>query len=93
MNSLAQFETERATRYIQTMCKHFSIKVKAEFREATGFVVFPFGRCDMTAHPDRLELRASAESEEQLKNVVDIITSHLERYAFRENPSLEWWAA
>lgn len=86
----ATFETERPSRYLETLCHHFGKKVQAECDANTGWVQFPFGRCDMAAEQHRLTLRASAEDRAQLDEVVRMVTSHLERFAFRENPTLDW---
>ncbi|MEO0680218.1 MAG: DUF2218 domain-containing protein, partial [Pseudomonadota bacterium] len=44
----------------------------------------------MTATDDALELRASAEKAQGLDAVIRVMTNHLDRYAFRENPRLNW---
>ena len=90
MDTFANFETERASRYLATLCKHFGRKVETQNDATKGWVQFPFGRCDLTASKSRLELRVSAEDQRQLDQVTNIITSHLERFAFRENPTLDW---
>jgi hypothetical protein len=90
MNTFAVFETERAPRYLAKLCHHFGRKVQAQCDTTKGWVEFPFGRCDMTADETRLELVASAEDQKRLDQVMQILTSHLERFAFRENPALDW---
>jgi len=90
LDKLAVFETDRAERYLEMICLHFGRKVQSDFSSNTGWVQFPFGRCDMTAGRSRLQLRACAENQSQLDEVVKVITSHLERFAFRENPTLDW---
>ncbi|MCY4180386.1 MAG: DUF2218 domain-containing protein [Litoreibacter sp.] len=90
MNTTASFETDRASRYLKALCHHFGRKVDAKCDETAGWVQFPFGRCDLKAGVDKLELTASADDQRQLTQVVKIVTSHLERFAFREDPKLEW---
>lgn len=90
MNTFASFETDGAARYLATLCTHFGRKVEAECDINKGWVQFPFGRCEMTADDKKLELLASAEDQTRLDQVVQIVTSHLERFAFRENPTLVW---
>lgn len=84
------FETDRASRYLKSLCHHFGRKVDAECTDTAGWVQFQTGRCDMTADDSKLALIASAENQESLDQVVKIVTSHLERFAFRENPALTW---
>lgn len=69
---------------------HFGRKVEVNYTSQVGKVSFAFGRCAMKANRHQLRLTASAESEGELDLVVDVVTRHLERYAFRENPCLEW---
>ena len=90
MNAVTTFSTEHAARHLAAMCRHFARKVPATFDERTGFVEFAFGRCDMTADAECLRLLASAPDKKRLDEIVDIITRHLERFAFRENPNLSW---
>lgn len=90
---LATFETEYSARHLETLCRHFGKKVQAECSADAGWVQFPFGRCEMTADQNRLNLHACASTQSQLDEVVTVVTSHLERFAFRENPILEWHRA
>lgn len=72
------------------LCDHFGKRVEASCDANNGWVQFPIGRCEMTAHPDLLEMLASADDQARLDQVTQIVTSHLERFAFRENPILDW---
>lgn len=72
------------------MCTHFARKVPAICDDRSGQVAFPFGRCDMMADDACLTLTVSASDTVQLDQVIDIVTRHLERFAFRENPVLTW---
>jgi hypothetical protein len=90
VNTFASFETDGAGRYLATLCTHFGRKVEAECDTNKGWVQFPFGRCEMTADNQKLEFLASADDQTRLDQVVQIVTSHLERFAFRENPNLDW---
>jgi len=90
MNTTTTFETERASRYLTSLCHHFARKVEAECDDRSGWVQFRSGRCDMTADDRTLALSVSADDQHHLDQVVQIVTSHLERFAFRENPTLAW---
>lgn len=92
MNTFASFETDSAGRHLATLCTHFGRKVEVEFDANKGWVNFPFGRCEMTADDKKLELLVSAEDQTRLDQIVQIVTSHLERFAFREHPTLVWQA-
>lgn len=90
MDLLATFETDKPHRYMEQLCHHFGRKVPAQYDADSGWVAFSFGRCDMTAESQKLTLRANAKDQSQLDQVVQVMTSHLERFAFRENPTLAW---
>lgn len=90
MNKIATFKSERAGRYMTALCHHFGRKVDTNCEETSGWVQFPFGRCDMVVEDQELTLTAQAQDEDRLEQVVRIVTSHLDRFAFRENPELTW---
>ncbi len=90
MQSSATFKTDGAHRYLEAICRHFDRKAETHCDAGQGWVQFSFGRCDMTADAQRLEMIASAGDAKALDDVMDVVTRHLERYAFRENPRLEW---
>lgn len=93
--------TERASRYLQQLCKHWSHNLAVEFDEQKGSVVFPRnargadwpgdGRLTMQAHADTLECRLEASSAGQLDGLKGAVARHLDRFAFREAPlKFEW---
>lgn len=93
MDKTATFRSERATRYMTALCHHFGRRVSASCDDATGWVQFPFGRCEMSVEGGALHLRVQAEDPVRLEQVVEIVSSHLDRFAFRENPHLIWQPA
>lgn len=92
MKAAAKFQTNNANRYLAMLCDHFGKRVKAQCETGNGWVQFSIGRCDMTADAKQLGMLASADDAPRLEQVTQLITSHLERFAFRENPMLEWSA-
>ncbi|MEO0358016.1 MAG: DUF2218 domain-containing protein [Pseudomonadota bacterium] len=89
-NRVAIFQTDQASRYLRMLCVHFGRRVDCDCSDTAGCVTFPFGICNMTASDDQLELVARANTTDDLSHLTDILTRHLERYAFRENPHLDW---
>lgn len=90
MDMHTAFETTRGRRYLGALCHHFGRKVPAQCDAGVGRVHFPFGQCDLRADDTRLELWVSAESQDNLSIIINVMTRHLERFAFRENPDLTW---
>ena len=90
MNATATFETQQANRHMTALCDHFSRKVPVERAPNSGRVAFPFGACELTADTTCLQLSASATDATKLEQVVEEVTHHLERFAYRERPHLTW---
>lgn len=88
--STATVETEKATRYMKQLCKHFGHKVPAEFDDTTGSVTFPYGACSFVSDGQALTIQAQADDAEKLAQVQRVIDDHLMRFAFREELSITW---
>lgn len=86
----AQVKSERASRYLVQLCKHFSHKAPADYDEARGQVDFQPGLCVMSAADNRLTLRCEALSESDLHRVKDIVADHLVRFAWQEKIAVVW---
>lgn len=90
MISTATFESEKASRYLQQLCKHFGHKAEVSFDERQGRVALPMGTCDLEAADGSLVMRVSADSTQDIARLEQVVGSHLERFAFREEPKLAW---
>lgn len=88
-SSIACIPTENASRYLQQLCKHFGHKVPVDFTATSGWIEFPFGRCDLTADETQIMLKSTAQAD-NLSKLEEVLASHLSRFAFRENPSITW---
>jgi hypothetical protein len=91
-HSTAQVESERASIYLQQLCKHFAHKLAVEFTPERGMIPFSVGTCRLEAVGNILTLRAEAEDDERLAQLQDIIARHLLRFAFRAPPEIVWRA-
>ena len=90
MIASATFKTDNAERYLGTLCKHFGHKVPVTRNGGSGRIELPFGDCTLTAEAAGLELSISAADHPSLDKMIEVISSHLERFAFREAPDLNW---
>jgi len=90
LQSNTSFATEKASQYLQTLCKHFGHKLKTEFTAEQGLIEFPFGNCKLVADTTTLKLTGNANSSEDLERLQTVMTNHLTRFAFREEPKLSW---
>lgn len=90
MECHATVPTPHASRYLQTLCKHFGHKVAVEFDATAGRITLPFGACALRADEAALEMSVEAGDDAALRKAAQVIASHLERFAFRENPTITW---
>ncbi|MCC8932801.1 DUF2218 domain-containing protein [Rhizobium sp. 'Codium 1'] len=90
MKASTYFTTENAQRYLGTLCKHFGHKVPVTHETASGRIELPFGQCDLRTDEAGLMLIATASDRPQLDKTIEVMSGHLDRFAFRENPELTW---
>lgn len=86
----AEIRSERASRYLVQLCKHFAHKTTANYDDRTGKVDFQPGLCVMHAAEDCLSLRCEASNEPDLIRVKSIVADHLVRFAWQESIAVEW---
>lgn len=88
--SVARIPTQSALRYLGQLCKHFGHKVPASIDGDHGWIAFEFGRCHLAANDTELSLHNMAASPEALQRLEQVIASHLQRFAFREELAVTW---
>lgn len=91
--STAIVTTDKASRYLQQLAKHFQHKLPVTFDPAAGHIAFSMGDCRMAAEADRLVLTVETPDAEQLPQLQDVVARHLVRFAFREEMVVEWSTA
>ena len=89
-HSVAEITTERASIYLQQLCKHFAHKIPVEFTPERGTIPFSMGTCRLEAAGDKLTLKAEAENADLLAQVEGVVERHLLRFAFRDPPEIVW---
>lgn len=100
-SSTASVPTENGARYLQQLCKHWSHNLAVDYSAERGRVTFPAeGRSGnwtgdavltLSAGPDALECRIDASEPGQLEALKGVVSSHLDRFAFREAPlAFDW---
>ena len=88
--SEARVATPLASRYLVQLCKHFRHKIAVEYDETHGRAEFAMGVCLMEAGDGTLNLRCEAPDAMALAQVESIVGQHLERFAWKEAPSVTW---
>ena len=94
--SSVRVPTEKASRYLQQLCKHWSHNLAVEFDEKQGVVIFPRNargadwpgdaKLTLAAQADGLECRLETSAAGQLDGLKGAVARHLDRFAFREAP-------
>lgn len=91
LSSEARVATAAARRYLGQLCKHFQHKLPVSLDEQRGRIEFSAGVCELDAtEPELLALRVNAADEASVANVEDVVTRHLQRFAFREELNVRW---
>ena len=88
--STADIATDKASRYLQQLCKHFAHKTQVSFNTSKGRISFTGGDCRLEADENRLRLSVTAPNAETLAKLQDVAARHLERFAFREDLKITW---
>lgn len=87
---VARVETPLGSKYLQRLCKHFAHKVRADWDENRGKVTFAEGICILQADAQGLQLTCSADSGQELVEIVETLDRHFIRFAKAEAPELIW---
>jgi hypothetical protein len=91
--SVARVPTQSAAKYLQQLAKHWSHKMKVTFSEQEGRIAFPNGAVlDMRADSDTLDIALTVPEGEDVERMRGVVSSHLDRFAFREAPLTFDWA-
>ncbi len=87
----AHVPTANASKYIKQLCRHWSHKLEIEQGEGTGTVRFPEAAAFLKAGEAELVVTVEANDPAVLERIKDVVSSHLDRFAFREAPlSYNW---
>ncbi|MBP1852437.1 DUF2218 domain-containing protein [Rhizobium halophytocola] len=91
----ATVPTENGWKYVQQLCKHWAHKLDVDVTESAqkGVVIFAEATAVMTSTSDALTVELDANSEEVLERMKGVVSSHLDRFAFREAPLPFDWKA
>lgn len=83
--------TTNSRRYQSQLCKHWGHKLDVEEHEAHAIVKLPQALLTMHADEAVLHLHLRADDVDGLEATKHVVTSHLDRFAFREAPFDYLW--
>ena len=87
----ASVPTERASRYMQQLAKHWAHKLDVHFDSERATVNFPMARLDMVADGEKLTLVLVPTGNEDITHLKEVVEKHLDRFAFREGELVYNW--
>ncbi|MEM7118824.1 MAG: DUF2218 domain-containing protein [Chloroflexota bacterium] len=86
----AEVDTPNAIRYVKALSNHFNRKADGNYEGNRGVVNFAFGDAELKAIDGTIHMRVAAESDMMFARVKDVVGGHLERFAQKEELSVEW---
>lgn len=87
----ASVPTEKASRYMQQLCKHWAHKFPVDFDTERGTVTFPTAQLAMEVGPTALALTLTPSGAEEIAGLKEVVERHLDRFAFREGELVYDW--
>ncbi|QCB42254.1 DUF2218 domain-containing protein [Sphingomonas sp. PAMC26645] len=91
--SVARVPTHSASKYLQQLAKHWSHKMEVTFSEEEGRIAFPNGAVlEMRADGETLDVALTVPEGDDVDRMREVVSSHLDRFAFREAPLTFDWA-
>lgn len=92
--SIARVPTASASRYLQQLAKHWSHKMEVSYSEEEGRIAFPNGSLlEMRADSETLDVVLTVPDDGDEGRMREVVSSHLDRFAFREAPLTFDWGA
>ncbi|GLS87993.1 hypothetical protein GCM10010873_29670 [Cypionkella aquatica] len=91
MQLVGEFQTAKASKYLQQLCKHFAHKIEVSFDENAGQIPFSLGVAEVSATAEALSVRFADVADDKRADAKMVIDKHLERFAFREGFSAMNW--
>ncbi|HVY16385.1 MAG TPA: DUF2218 domain-containing protein [Rhodopila sp.] len=92
LTSEARVPTNMPRRYLGQLCKHFQHKLPVTLDEWRGRIEFPAGACELDAAAvgGTLLMRVTAQDQDALARLEDVVGRHFERFAFRDELKVQW---
>ncbi len=85
------FATPNGSKYLQQLCKHFAHKIEVSHSDTEGTCNFPMGQALLSADDAGLTVRFALKDQDAVTPARNVIDSHLERFAFREDfKHMDW---
>lgn len=88
--STARVATDNPQRLITRLSKHWAHKLPVALGEGSSDIRFERGRCRLEDRGTELWVRLDAEEDETLRQLEQVVASHLQRMAAAPLPEFAW---
>jgi hypothetical protein len=93
MSAHAEVATSTPDRFIRQLVSHLGRKAATGLQpDGTGLITIQDGQCTLIAREELLVLEATADSDQGLARVQDVVGRHLERFGARAALRVQWTA-
>ena len=82
--------TDRPSRYLVQLCKHFGHKIQTVWTEHEGELHFDLGTALLHAQADGLRITVTAGDAESLTQLADVVERHLVRFGTKDELVVAW---
>jgi uncharacterized protein len=88
--SEALVTTDRPSRYLMQLRKHFGHKIQTVWTEHEGELHFSMGTALLYTQPDGLRIALTAGDAEALDQLADVVARHLIRFGTKDELVVTW---
>lgn len=87
---VARVPTERASRYLQQLAKHWSHRFEVAFTPTEATIPLPFGLCELAADEAGLDVRLTPQADADVEQFKTVVADHLQRFGHKETLVFDW---
>lgn len=86
----AYVASEKPESYMMKLARHFAHKIDVQYTEQAAVMTFSIGVCEMIIEKGVLRIACASPSLDELKELMDVIKSHFDRFASKEGVTIVW---
>lgn len=87
----AQVKAQSGGRYVKQLASHWKHKFDVALEGETARIPFPTAVATLAGNADGIAIEITGEDRDDLERLTDVVSKHIDRFAFREAPlAYEW---
>ncbi|WP_053979475.1 DUF2218 domain-containing protein [Marinagarivorans algicola] len=86
----AYVSSEKSGFLMAKLSRHFSHKIDVQYTEKATVMTFSIGVCKIFIEKNLLRIECASPSVDELKELMDVIKSHFDRFASKEGVTVTW---